>query len=131
MIRFQKKYFILTILLFCSELFIALYLHDRFIRPYFGDFLVVILIYCFVKSFFNTPVLQTALAVVLFAYAIELSQYFNLVVKLGLQNSRLANLVLGNLFQWIDLIAYTLGIVLVIVVEKLKASDNSQSLGTT
>lgn len=130
MITFQRNYFTLTILLFCIEVFIALFFHDGFVRPYVGDFLVVILIYCFIKTFLKTPVLQTALAVLIFAYLIELSQYFHLVSKLGLQNSRLANLILGNLFQWVDIIAYTLGIVLVVILEKLKASSNSQRLGT-
>jgi DNA integrity scanning protein DisA with diadenylate cyclase activity len=126
MIRFQKQYGLLTILLFCIEVIIALFFHDRFIRPHFGDLVVVILIYCFIKTFFNTPVVKTALAVLVFAYLIELSQYFNLVGRLGLQNSRVANLILGNLFQWIDLVAYTLGIVLIIIAEKIKESLYSE-----
>ena len=42
MLRFNKTYFLLTILLFCTEVIIALFVHDNFIRPYFGDVLVVI-----------------------------------------------------------------------------------------
>ena len=36
--------------------------HDHIIRPYVGDTLVVMLIYCFVKSFLDFPYLITALA---------------------------------------------------------------------
>ena len=79
MFSFNPKYFLLTILLFVTEVLIAVYLHDGFIRPYFGDFLVVILIYCFVKSFANIPVIKTAVGVLLFSYFVEMTQYFKLV----------------------------------------------------
>ena len=122
MIRFQKRYFVFAILLFGIEVLIALFIHDGVIRPYVGDFLVVILIYCFVRSFFTASVFKTALSVLLFAYLLEFLQYLNLIGRLGLQNSRIANLLLGNLFQWGDLVAYTLGIVVVLVLEKINLS---------
>jgi len=106
--------------LFVVEVLIALYLHDRIIRPYIGDLLVVIMIYCFVKSFLNTDVIRTALAVLLFAYIIEVLQYFKFVKLLGLQNSKLASVVLGTSFQWIDLVAYTAGAAIVVAIEKLR-----------
>ncbi|WP_419801993.1 DUF2809 domain-containing protein [Mucilaginibacter sp.] len=121
--RFNKTYFLFTILLFLTEVFIAVYLHDEIIRPYGGDFLVVILIYCFVKSFFNTPVKATALAVLLFSYLIETLQYFHLVDLLGLEKHTIARIVIGTSFAWTDLLAYTLGILLVLIVEfRLKKS---------
>ena len=117
--RFQlyKKYFLLALLLFLTEVFIAVYLHDAVIRPYGGDFLVVILIYCFVKSFLNTPVKATALAVLLFSYIIETLQYFHIVNILGLEKSKIACIIIGTSFAWTDLLAYTLGILLVLGIE--------------
>lgn len=118
MVSFHRKYFWLAFLIFVIEVFIAIFIHDDFIRPYVGDFLVVILIYCFVRSFLHAPIVKTALAVLLFSYLVEISQYFSLVARLGLQNSRMANLILGNSFQWVDMVAYTLGIGLIIILEK-------------
>jgi len=118
MFIFRKQYFFLTLILFVVEIFIAAVVHDRIIRPYIGDFLVVIMIYCFIRTFFNISIIKTALGVLLFAYSIEMLQFFELIKKLGLQHSVLANMVLGNFFEWIDLVAYTLGIVLVIVFEE-------------
>lgn len=115
--KFNPRYFVYTILLFITEVLIALFVHDQFIRPYIGDFLVVILIYCFVKSFLNTPVLPTALGVLLFAYTVELLQYFHIVEVLGLQHSRAARIIIGSSFEWQDLLAYTLGILAVVLVE--------------
>ncbi|WP_426063611.1 DUF2809 domain-containing protein [Flavobacterium sp. DSP2-3-1] len=119
MFQFNRNYFALTILLFVMEIAIGLYVHDNFIRPYFGDFLVVILLYCFLKSFVKVSVWVAAALVLLFSFAIESAQYLNLVEKLGLQHSKIAKVVLGNSFAWMDLLAYTLGILAVIIMEKI------------
>ncbi|MEI6412027.1 MAG: DUF2809 domain-containing protein [Bacteroidota bacterium] len=118
MLTFSPRYLLPTLLLFATEALIALYVRDQIIRPYIGDLLVVILIYCFVKSFLNTPVWPTAIAVLLFSYTIEVLQYFNLVHLLGLQDSKLARIVIGTSFAWTDLAAYTAGIAIVLFVEK-------------
>jgi hypothetical protein len=62
--------------------------------------------------------LWVAVSVLLFSYVVEVSQYFHFIRHLGLQQSRLANLILGSGFEWKDLVAYTLGILLVIGIEK-------------
>ena len=127
MIVFHKKYFLAALILFLIEVFIASFVHDRIVRPYIGDLLVVILIYCFCKSFIDAPVSVTALSVLLFAYAVELLQYLNFIRYLGLQQSKLANIILGNSFQWIDMIAYTIGILLVFCFEFLKQNKLSST----
>lgn len=125
-IKLSLSYLILTILLFLTEVFIGMYMDDAIIRPYGGDFLVVILVYCFVKSFFDVPVMQTAIGVLLFSYVIEVSQYFHLVDLIGLGNSRIAVVMMGNYFAWTDMLAYTLGIITVLVIEqqRIKRSIN-------
>ncbi len=122
MFSFNKTYFLVALLLLLTEVLIGLYMHDAFIRPYGGDFLVVILLYCFVKSFVDGPVFTTTCCVLVFAYAVEISQYFHLVRLLGLQDSKAANLILGNYFSLTDMLLYTLGILLVIVIEKIRIS---------
>ena len=122
MFIFNKKYFFLSFSLFLIEILIALYLNDRIIRPYIGDVLVVIMIYCCFKTFHNGSVTITGLSVLLFAYIVETLQYFKLINYLGLQNSRLANIILGNSFEWIDMMAYTVGIAIVLCVERFKTN---------
>ncbi|MCM5530486.1 DUF2809 domain-containing protein [Parasegetibacter sp. NRK P23] len=119
--RFSIPYLLLTILLFTIEVLIAKYLHDQVIRPYVGDVLVVILIYCFVRSFFRFPVLPTAIATLLFAFLIETLQYFDIVHLLGLGKYYLARVVIGTSFEWIDLAAYTLGTLIVLGAEKVRS----------
>jgi hypothetical protein len=99
------------------ELIIALYVKDEIIRPYGGDFLVVIFIYCFCRSFLVYPSNPLLFAVLLFAYGVEFSQYFNLIQSLGLSQNRLAQWVLGSSFSWLDMLAYTAGVVLIWIIE--------------
>lgn len=115
--HFNIKYLLLAAVLFIVELVIGLYVHDAIIRPFGGDFLVVILIYCFVKTFLNASVKSTALAVLLFAYLVEISQYFHLIRIIGLENSKTARIILGTYFSWADMLMYTLGIILVVILE--------------
>ncbi len=119
MLQFNRNYFAFTVFLFLLEIAIALFVHDNFIRPYFGDFLVVMLLYCFLKSFLNVSVWVAAGFVLLFSFAIEIAQYFNAVEKLGLEHYKIATVVLGNSFAWMDLLAYVLGILVVISIEKI------------
>lgn len=124
MLTFKKKYFGLAILIFIIEVLIALFVRDAFVRPYLGDVLVVILIYCFARSFLNVPVLTMAVAVLVFAFTVELLQYVDIVEKLGLQGSAIARTVIGTSFAWKDLLAYVAGFVLVIVGEKYALKRN-------
>lgn len=134
MFSFNKRYFLLTIILFTTEVLIATYLKTGFIRHYLGDFLIVILIYSFVKSFLDLPVLKTAMGVLVFAYLIELLQYLDFVRWIGMGSMRLANVVLGNYFDWVDMLAYTFGVFVIILGENIrnttfifKASNNAKT----
>jgi Protein of unknown function (DUF2809) len=113
----QKTYALLTLVLFGIEVAIALYVHDTLIRPYIGDLLVVILLYCFLKSFIQIGVTKAGVGVLLFACSVETMQYFNLVDHLGLSHNRLAKIVIGSSFSWADIVCYTIGILLVVLVE--------------
>lgn len=117
MLGFHLRYFLLTLFLLGVEIFIGAYMHDAIIRPYGGDFLVVILLYCLVRSFLNLPVLPIAVVVLLFSYLVEISQYFGLADHLGFKEHSLGRILLGSYFTWVDMLSYTLGILLVVVLE--------------
>jgi hypothetical protein len=117
MLRFNSRFFGFTLVLFVMEVLIALYVHDNFVRPYVGDYLVVMLLYCAVRTFINASPLKIALAVLLFAYLIELLQYFHLVDRLGLAGNTMAKTVIGYGFEWLDLLAYTLGVISILLLE--------------
>lgn len=117
MFSFHKNYFIVTVILFLVEIFIGFYMHDDIIRPYGGDFLVVILLYCFIKSFTGLRMCTAAVGVLIFSYLVETLQYFHIVNLLGLEESKMACIIIGTSFAWSDLLAYTLGMLVVLGAE--------------
>ena len=115
MFKFNLKYFLFAITLFIVEVLIALYVRDSIIRPYGGDYLVVMLIYCSVRSFINIRPIKLAIAVLLFSYCIETLQYFKLIDRIGLADNEIAKTVIGYGFSWLDILAYTLGIITILL----------------
>ena len=118
MFNFKTKYLISAVILFGIEVLIALFVHDRFIRPLGGDFLVVILLYCLIRGIFDVSVSKAAAVALGIAFAVEISQYWHLIQLLGLAKNKIARLVLGTTFSYQDMLCYTLGIVSVLLVEK-------------
>jgi Protein of unknown function (DUF2809) len=119
MLRFNLGYFLLTILLTVVEIYIGARMHDAIIRPYGGDFLCVIFLYCMIRSFLSFRVWPTALAVLVFAYMVETLQYFHWADRLGFRKPSLMRTLMGVEFTWIDILCYTLGIGLVLGIEVL------------
>jgi hypothetical protein len=118
MLAINRGYLFLSSLLFCAEVLIALFMHDAFIRPIGGDFLIVILLYCLLRGITRFDVLTTAISVLTFACLIEFLQFLKLIAWLGLENDPVARTVIGTSFSWTDIVAYTLGILFVVIIEK-------------
>lgn len=116
--RFDRSSFLISIIIFFIEIFIAKFVDDAFIRPYGGDILVVILIYYFVKSFVQVKPFYLALGVLLFAYMVEVGQYFRMVEVLGLQDYKMMRIVLGTSFSWIDILCYTIGAIICYLIDR-------------
>jgi Protein of unknown function (DUF2809) len=114
---FRRKYFYLTLILLLIEIFIGVYVHDGFIRPFVGDVLVVILVYCFIQSFWKIRPVKAMAGVFVFACVVEGLQYLNIVDKLGLRPYKLLVIILGSSFDWGDIIAYAVGSAIVILTE--------------
>ena len=93
----KRNYIDAFFILFIIEFSIAFFLKDGFIRHTVGDFLVVILLYCFFKSFTKTSSLKVAIVTLAIAYIVEFLQLVNFLKFFGLAHNRWANLILGNL----------------------------------
>ncbi|MCH1919091.1 DUF2809 domain-containing protein [Shewanella sp. A3A] len=117
MLRFHRYYFAVSVVLLLLLVFIALYVHDRFIRPFMGDVLVVVWLYYSAAAFIKIRPLWLALATWLFACAIEVGQYFKLVSVLGLEQYRVARIVIGSTFDWLDLLAYSCGLLSILLID--------------
>jgi hypothetical protein len=121
-LRIRKKkrigYAIAFMVLLITETLIALYIHDDIIRPYFGDILVVILIYCFLRIIIPTGYKCLPFYIFLFAAGLECLQYFHLVQLLGLQEYKFWRIVIGSTFDLKDIMCYGAGCILLILDHK-------------
>ena len=115
----RMNYLIIALVIFVMEILIAMYVHDDFVRPWGGDVLVVVLLYCLVRGVTRLNVPAAASAVLLFSWFMEVLQYFQIVRVLGLEGHAVARTIIGTTFSWSDIVAYTLGIVFVVVAEAL------------
>ena len=111
-------YFSLSILCFLSCVIIVKLFDDNlFIRGFIGDVIVILLIYFLVRAFFDIKPSHLASGVLGLGYITEFLQYARLINLLGLDQNKLAKLIIGSVFDPFDLIAYTLGAVIVYIID--------------
>ena len=108
--RARKRLWFLaaTLALLGIEIFIGVYVHDRFVRPYLGDTLVVILLWAAARIVFPERLPWLSGAVFVFACLVEVSQIIPLCDLLGIRNN-LIRVLMGTSFAWEDLLAYAAG----------------------
>ena len=112
----KKRLWYLTafVILLVVEICIALFVHDRFIRPYVGDVLVTVLLCCLCRTMFSK--FHPGLPVFGISAAVELWQWLGLTEKLGLNGTTLG-IILGSTADWRDVLCYGLGCLLFTMVE--------------
>lgn len=125
--QFQYKYFLATVLIFLSEVLIATVFKDIFfIRAYLGDVIVVMLLYTFIKTFFNIQNnVRLISGILIFSFMVELAQHFNIAEKLGFQPGSIMYIVVGNSFSWIDMLCYAVGCLLLIIFVKFTGKQEN------
>lgn len=116
----RKKNAIIFLMILLVEVFIALFVHDKFVRPYVGDMLVVVLIYFAVRIVIPRGCRFLPLYVFLFAFLVEVLQYFHLVEVLGVENNRFLRTILGATFDVKDIICYAVGGLAVMLYEYIE-----------
>ena len=118
-----KKARIVYALMFCgiflTEIGIALFVKDKFVRPYVGDVLVAVLICSFFRIWIPQKAAALPVYVFLFAVAVEIGQYFDMVKLLGLENNRLLSVLLGRTFSFADILCYAIGCALSFLIDRM------------
>lgn len=118
-IKFNKRNSLIFCLLFIIEALIAIYFKKGFIRNIFGDYLVVIMLYYFISSFINYKATYIALLTLFIAYLVEFLQFINICDILNIEKNTITKLILGTTYSTHDIIAYTLGFLTILFIEKL------------
>ncbi|MDT0646342.1 DUF2809 domain-containing protein [Zunongwangia sp. F260] len=120
-------YLVSFVLLLIIEIAIGVWVKDDFVRPYGGDFLVVILIYCFLMTVTKLSVFRALIAVLLFSFAVEFFQLINIVKVLQYQPPKIVMIILGSSFSAWDLVAYSVGILFTGGIEYFRSSMLSKT----
>lgn len=122
-LTWRPRYALAAFLLFLVEVAIALWVRDRFVRPYLGDVLAVILVYLAFRAVTNWRVAPAALAAFLVGLLVEFGQAADLLGLLGFADQRIARVVLGTSFSIADIVCYAAGAAVVILVERRRGTD--------
>ncbi len=108
------RFLALCIVLVLVEIAIAKYLHSGFIRSFVGDVLVVGVVFSLLKTFLKAASAKLAAGALAFCVVIESLQYVHLADWLGLKRGSILHIAVGATFDWLDLLAYAIGFVLIL-----------------
>lgn len=124
----KKVYILITVPCFVICLVILRFWgNNQIVRGFVGDIIITILIYSFIKIFIEIDSLKLAISVLLFSFFVEFMQYLRLIKHLGLEDSNIARIVIGSTFDFRDLLAYTLGILVIYIIDTKGIKYISQS----
>ena len=114
----REIYLLSTVICFLLCILIVKLLSDYLvIRGFIGDIIVTILIYCFIKMFVDLKPLKLSIFVLMFSYIVELMQYYKVIEIIGLGNNEIAQIIIGTTFDFRDLLAYTIGVIIVYLLD--------------
>lgn len=117
--KIKLTYFLVFIVLLATEILIALFVHDGFVRPYIGDVLVVGVICAFLRIFISERIRLLPILTSAFAAGVELLQLFDFVDIIGLSGSRFFSILLGRTFDIKDIFCYIIGGLIFFAAESL------------
>ena len=101
-----------TLLLLATEIGIACFVRDDFVRPYLGDVLVVLLLYCGIRWVRPLGWCWLPVGVFSLAVGVEAAQALQLVHRTGLAEAPFFATLLGTCFSWWDILCYGIGAIL-------------------
>jgi hypothetical protein len=119
-LRFDREAALWAVLIFIVEVLIAtVWSHHRWLRGFVGDVLAVVWVYFLLKTVIKANVHGLAIAAFAVGGLVELGQYVATVNGWHVQN-RVLKIVLGSVPDWMDVLAYAAGFLLVLVFEFLR-----------
>lgn len=125
---FRPGYAVAALALLAVELLIALFVKDAFVRPYLGDVLAVILVFMAIRAVFVVGPWTAVVVALCVAVVIELGQLIGILHILGLAHHRWLRVVLGTGFDVRDLLAYAIGALIAVGVDRRMMTRNVSAI---
>ena len=120
--KFYYKSLLIAIFIFIVEVLIATELKNIFfVRAYLGDVLVVMLMYYFIKAFFDFNSKKLIVGIFIFSCLMEFAQYFHFGELMGFTDNRIVMIMLGNSFSWLDILCYFAGCAILFLITNIKS----------
>lgn len=123
-------YAVLAGILLAVEFAIALWAHG-FLRDYFGDVLVIPLIYCLIRVFTEKLPRLLPVLVCSLGFLAEFLQSIHLVDLLGLRHDSALAIAIGTKFSWTDIVCYIAGMLLIYLGICLRTASRNRLKGET
>jgi len=123
-VTFRSGHAIAALALIMVELLIAIFVKDGFIRPYLGDVLAVILVFMAIRAVFAAGEWTAAGIALSIAVIIEFGQLIGILNILGLAHHQWLRVVIGTGFDVKDLLAYAIGALIAVVVDRQMVTRN-------
>ncbi|WP_291651704.1 DUF2809 domain-containing protein [Clostridium sp.] len=121
-VRNRVIYLLLTLTTMCFGLISRKYINylPSFIGKYLGDILWATMVYLGVAFVFNRfNIRKITIFSLIFSYGIEISQLYQGEWINEIRSTLIGSLILGHGFLFSDLICYTVGIFIGIIIDKL------------
>ena len=107
--KVRRFYGAAALVILAAEVLIALFLRDGFVRPYGGDILAALFVYCLARLLFPQRARWLPWAVFALCCGVELLQSIDAVALLGLQGSTFLSVLCGRTFDGADILCYAVG----------------------
>lgn len=121
-------YFVITSLVMIMGLLSRkfMFIFPKNIAPFIGDMFWAMMVYFGFRFLLpKLALLKSFNIALIFSFAIEISQLYQSDWVNTIRKTTIGGLVLGHGFLWMDLISYTIGIIIAVIIDK--ALSNAKS----
>lgn len=114
-------YFVITSLVMIMGLLSRkfMFIFPKNIAPFIGDMFWVMMVYFGFRFLLpKLALLKSFNIALIFSFAIEISQLYQSDWINTIRKTTIGGLVLGHGFLWMDLISYTIGVIIAVIIDK-------------
>ena len=114
-------YFVITSLVMIMGLLSRkfMFIFPKNIAPFVGDVFWAMMVYFGFRFLFpKLSLLKSFNIALIFSFGIEISQLYQSNWINSMRKTTIGGLVLGHGFLWMDLISYTIGVIIAVIIDK-------------